>query len=283
MKGAPRQVEARVAWDRATIGEDVTDDATSAPMFIIAAPGSHSAQIAAMIGCHPACFATPELNLFAGSTLEDISLRLAAQTQQTQFHGLLRLVSYLYAGEQSLEAVEMARRWMMRRSSAPAAQIFEELRAKIAPLRLVDPSRAHSAAHNLPRLLAAYPDALLVRLTRDDEDKVFASEQAAPLKRLQETRAGLLSFLDGLPEGQCVTLSIDEVEKSPAFALAALCRRIGVSDDEASVEAMLHPERSPFAGFGPIGANLGNDPDFLRRPRIAGLARKPRPTRAAAE
>lgn len=267
--------------------EDVTKDATvaaaSAPIFIIAAPGSHSAQIAAMIGCHPACFGVPELNLFAGATLEDISLRLAAQTKQTQFHGLLRLVSHLYAGEQTLDAVEMARRWMMRRSKTPAPEIFEELRAKVAPLRLVDPSRAYSAANNLPRLTEAYPDAVLVRLMRGDEEKVFASEAAGQLKRVQEAREALLAFLGGLPEGRHVTLSVDEVQNSPALAMTELCRAIGLSDDEAAIEAMLHPERSPFAGFGPVGANLGNDPDFLRQPRIAGLARKPRPTRAAAE
>jgi hypothetical protein len=31
---------------------------------------------------------------------------------------------------------------------------------------------------------------------------------------------------------------------------------------------MLHPESSPFAGVGPVGANLGDDPRFLRAPRF---------------
>jgi hypothetical protein len=29
---------------------------------------------------------------------------------------------------------------------------------------------------------------------------------------------------------------------------------------------MLHPERSPFACFGPVNALFGNDPNFLRGP-----------------
>jgi hypothetical protein len=32
---------------------------------------------------------------------------------------------------------------------------------------------------------------------------------------------------------------------------------------------MLHPEASPFAGLGPLGAHLGNDINFLRSPRMA--------------
>jgi hypothetical protein len=33
---------------------------------------------------------------------------------------------------------------------------------------------------------------------------------------------------------------------------------------------MLHPEASPFAGLGPLGAHLGNDISFLRSPGMAG-------------
>jgi hypothetical protein len=38
--------------------------------------------------------------------------------------------------------------------------------------------------------------------------------------------------------------------------------------DRDAVTAMRHPERSPFAGFGPLTARFGHDPGFLRDPRL---------------
>jgi hypothetical protein len=54
----------------------------------------------------------------------------------------------------------------------------------------------------------------------------------------------------------------------PSDRLRSLCRRLKLRADDEAVGAMLHPERSPFASMGPVGANLGDDRDFLRRPRV---------------
>ena len=52
----------------------------------------------------------------------------------------------------------------------------------------------------------------------------------------------------------------------PPTHLTAICRWLGIRDDEEAVAEMMHPERSPFACFGPINALFGNDPNFLRGP-----------------
>jgi hypothetical protein len=45
-----------------------------------------------------------------------------------------------------------------------------------------------------------------------------------------------------------------------------ICRWLGIRDDEEAIDEMMHPERSPFACFGPINALFGNDPNFLLGP-----------------
>ena len=52
----------------------------------------------------------------------------------------------------------------------------------------------------------------------------------------------------------------------PQEHLKTICRWLGIRHDDDAIEKMMHPERSPFACFGPITALFGNDPNFLRRP-----------------
>lgn len=53
---------------------------------------------------------------------------------------------------------------------------------------------------------------------------------------------------------------------NPRENLAFICRWLEIRDDDDAIEEMMHPERSPFACFGPINALFGNDPNFLRGP-----------------
>ena len=41
---------------------------------------------------------------------------------------------------------------------------------------------------------------------------------------------------------------------------------MGLRDDAQAIDDMMHPERSPFACFGPLDAMFGNDPNFLSGP-----------------
>ena len=47
-----------------------------------------------------------------------------------------------------------------------------------------------------------------------------------------------------------------------------LCAWLGIRDDAAAVAAMTHPERSPFAHYGPDNAPMGNDRLFLESPEL---------------
>ena len=50
--------------------------------------------------------------------------------------------------------------------------------------------------------------------------------------------------------------------------MRSVARHLNLRDDDAAVEAMLHPEASPFARFGPRGSGVigGHDHGFLRDP-----------------
>ena len=49
---------------------------------------------------------------------------------------------------------------------------------------------------------------------------------------------------------------------------------LGVSSQAHALEAMGHPERSPFACLGPVNARFGNDPSFLNAPKLRTYTRK---------
>ena len=52
----------------------------------------------------------------------------------------------------------------------------------------------------------------------------------------------------------------------PDKHLPVIAEWLGLRTDREAVEAMKHPERSPFAGFGPINAGGGGDGGFFRNP-----------------
>jgi hypothetical protein len=50
---------------------------------------------------------------------------------------------------------------------------------------------------------------------------------------------------------------------------------LDVRADEEAIEAMKHPERSPYACFGPVNARFGNNPGFQRAPTLRRGSSKP--------
>ena len=73
---------------------------------------------------------------------------------------------------------------------------------------------------------------------------------------------------DVAPE-RLVLLRMERLLADPQLEISDLCARLDLPIDEITVADMLHPENSPFAGVGPVGANLGDDPAFLRDPRFS--------------
>jgi hypothetical protein len=83
----------------------------------------------------------------------------------------------------------------------------------------------------------------------------------------------IADFLEGVPAAQVYRVRGEHLLTEPDTALPALASWLGLRDDPEAVEEMKHPERSPFACYGPRGARYGNDQIFLQDPVL-------RPTRA---
>jgi hypothetical protein len=70
-----------------------------------------------------------------------------------------------------------------------------------------------------------------------------------------------------LPECYMRVRAEDVLNEGPA-QLAAIAAWLGLRTDPATIEAMTHPEASPFARPGPSGSGIvgGNDVQFLANP-----------------
>jgi hypothetical protein len=228
-----------------------------------------------MIGQNRAAYGVPELNLFITDTLEEMVERLTGYSQ-IQLHGLLRTVSHLYSGEQTLASVDMARRWILTRLSNSTGEVYQELCEKVSPLRIVDKSPAYSLSRkNLERIRAAFPDANYLHLTRhprpqgksvmgvakglmailvDSIDYSVDPPIIDPQIMWYEMQRNILEFLETIPKHAQMRMRGEDLVGEPHKRLAEICRWLDMDTAPAALDAMLHPEDSPFA--------------FLRSPRF---------------
>lgn len=267
------------------------------PIFILAAPRSFTSLIAAMIGQHPELYGVPELNLFQCATVAEFNSGVSADGRKkspfwpSMRHGLLRLVAELYAGEQTVQSVAMAERWLKTREARTAHEVFAELAEKVAPLRIVEKSPGVlRRIEYLERMHDAAPEARYIHLVRNpisqgasvlkakggigvllalnSVDHRGAKAAVEPQIMWHDTQIQILRFLDQIPEDQFVTLRGEAFLSDLDASLPALCRWLGVSDDPSALAAMRRPEASPYSSIGPSNAPLGNDVNFLSAPTL---------------
>lgn len=253
-------------------------------VFVLGGPPWGTALVGAMIGRNPEAFGLPELNLFVSDTVEGMFFELADQ-EGRQFDGLLRAVAYMFSGEQTIASIAMARRWMLRRLHWTTDRVFDVIRDRVAPLRPVEKSRIYSLREAcLDRIRSDCPGAIYVHLvcqpdtarrtwpisadpTSGDQSHTSEQPEHDPQQWLKacDRISVALSHVD--PERLSV-LQLEDLLADPSDRLRSLCRKLKLRADDEAVGAMLHPELSPFAAMGPVGANLGDDRDFLRHPRV---------------
>lgn len=257
------------------------------PVILLAAPYSYASRLGAMLGQHPEVYAPLELNLLLAYNLGDLIKTLPAADMQ----GLLRSIAQLYAGEQTLESIDMARRWVMRRATRDTREVHRELCARVAPRRLVDTCTLYSDPgyeESLERVRQAYPEADYLHLVRhplaqgldwlrdpmalarlhrlgslDPDTPRSLPDPQVDWERRQRT---ILEFLREIPPEHQYRLRAEDLFEDPRATCARLCAWLGLAWNEAVFEAMLHPERSSYACPGPYGAEGGLDHEFLLDP-----------------
>lgn len=247
-----------------------------------------------MLGQHPEAYGVPELNLLTAKTVEQLTRDLT-DIRYLQLHGLLRTVAQLYTGEQTLLSIEAAQRWIMTRSTQTTEEVYAELCHRVAPLRLVDHSRVYSSsleilqftdksfpgAHYIhlvhhPRsegmALTEVPYGNLVAIANNSIDYSTPHPTLDPQILWYKTQRTILDFLSQVPATQQMCLRCEDILREPAVYFKEVCCWLDLSWDGAILDAILRPEASPYAGFGPFGANLGDDPTLLRSPTFSSTA-----------
>ncbi len=203
--------------------------------------------------------------------------------------GLLRTVSQLYAGEQSFDGIEMAKRWVRVRLARSTTDVHQELCRKISPLRMVESSSAYvTKARFLERLCTAFPRARFIHVLRHPRSHGEALMQKAafplwaffqnaidrrtpvpfvdPQILWHDINVRILNVLDRLPSDRHYRIRGEIFLSENANTLRRLCKWLGLSTSGRAIRAMMQPEVSPFSQVGPVNARYGRDVDFLERP-----------------
>jgi Sulfotransferase family len=243
------------------------------PVFLLCSPGSGSNELCSLLAQHPHAYVTPGLNLHFKQTVGDL-LQYRRSAHETT-DGLLRTIAQLFAGEQTMDSIEMAKRWLRRRKSASSEDVMKELCEKVSPARLIDRwlFRARDA-DLLPKVSSAFPNSQFLHLTRHplqqgmailqsvqgiadlwDEKSLDRSAKSLALDPQYswfDTQAAIVEFSDSLSPGQYLQIRIEEVTGYPEACLRKLCDWLQLP------QGMAIPARNwPFASPGPYNAPGG--------------------------
>ena len=228
-----------------------------------------------MLGQHPEVFVSPGLNILIRPSVHEFFEETRRKPQIAR--ALLRTIAQLYAGEQTMESIAMARRWLARRNASPSEAILRELCEKVAPQHFVDRSLLYGKRLDvLHRLRAAFPEARFLHLTRhprqqglamlqnieglgslwDDRSVDYTSKRPEldPQFAWFETQACILEFREELPSGAYFHLRDEDVLTRPKEVLELLCAWIGISRAPALLDQMREMHVWRFATPGPYNA-----------------------------
>jgi len=259
-----------------------------APLFVLAPARSYTSVIATMIGQHPQLAGLPELKLFAYRTIAELEASLPSYWIERGFThrspGLVRALAQIAFGGESAENLAAARAWLLQRGHWSGAAVFDVLMARLTPRMAVEKSPENvTTTAALRRLAAAYPNARFLHLTRHPvttqaslvehrlrttPDHARIGEPMAGIAAWCEIHERILRFAATLPRGRVMRMRAEDVLNDAPARLRAIAQWLRLRTDDAAVEAMCHPEASPFAHFGPSDSGVigGHDHGFLRDP-----------------
>jgi hypothetical protein len=268
------------------------------PILLLAPPRSFSTLICNMLGCHPQMFNVLETQLFDVDRMDEWYYRFGGRHHDGD--GLRRSIAEVIFGAQNERTVNMAERWLFARQDWESAEVVSALVRELHPLILVEktPIEKEPIEDSLGRRLHHFPRARFIHVIRHPVShrrslsehlaKMVSSRNSRDIPRrisrvLHRGATGwavdpqffwlhihtvILEFLKIIPPEQHIRLRGEDIFGSLDDTLQRIARWVGVRDDNASIEAMKHPENSPFARLGPNNSLYGADPNFLNNPII---------------
>jgi hypothetical protein len=258
------------------------------PVFVLAPARSNSSIVSSMIGMHPELYGFPELSLFRASTVAGLIDDRPGQRglpSRARSAGLARAVAQVHEGRQDEDTVAAARQWLADRRDWDVALVFDHLLEQVSPATGFEKSPENSNRQDyLRRLAAAYPRARFLHLTRHPVTTAISMHRVWSKADMWDipdelfhlhvlgtwlfNHARVKRFTTALPPDRWMRVRSEDVLNSPETTLPAICRWLGIDAGPDALEAMMHPERSPFARLGPSNAMGGNDPGFLEQPAL---------------
>jgi hypothetical protein len=259
-------------------------------LVILAPPRCFTTLVAAMLGQHPQMYGLPETYLFTAPTIQGW---WAAHGGTDRIDGLSRAVAEIIFGAQTEATIELARQWLRQRSHESTTNVLRALADKVFPLILVEKTpQASERVEHMQRIKENFPQARFLHLLRHP----FGHVQSRVNRRLQHLRkvtptmevaeaaqrfggadpqmlwhrcnSNILTFLAEVPADGQMRVRGEDLLADPDRQLREIALWLGLRSDPEALEAMKHPERSPFAHFGPRNARMGGDENFFQRPEF---------------
>jgi hypothetical protein len=254
------------------------------PLFILSPPRSFSSVVCGILGQHPQCYGLAELHLFFADDLGGVMQGTYRGSMVVD--GLLRTLAQLHDGEQTEDSIIKARRWTLAHANWSIRKVFDHIQELVGPRLLVEksPATIYNSDY-VGRLLHHFPKANLLHLTRHPrstgESLVVLRDRFPRLQNATRGRPQLdperiwrvshkvaVAMTADLPPGQCMRLKGEAMLRNLPLYLPQICEWLDLRTDAEAIEAMMHPENSPYATPGPRGARFGNDPSFLDNPKL---------------
>jgi hypothetical protein len=257
-------------------------------LTILCPPRSFSSVVSTMIGEHPDLYGFPELHLFVGDTVQEVIDREHNKSQRYAGPpGMLRTLAQLHDGIQTTGTIVHAITWLSERRDWTTQRLMDYLLERVAPKIGVEKSPVTSLKPKfMERAYAHYPGAYYLHLTRhpvstrasmrefssykQSKQESEAQQRADRLMAWHHIHSNILRFTRTLPLGQTLRVKGEDVLSDPDRYLPQIAEWMGIRTDAEATEAMKHPERSPYACVGPDPARGGNDPKFMRSPKLRG-------------
>lgn len=258
-------------------------------LFMLSPPRSFSSVTSTMIGEHPDLYGFPELHMFVGNTVQEV---IDFEKSHNPLHasgppGLLRTLAQIHDGIQTNGTIFRAMSWLSERRDWPVKKMMDYLLEAVTPKIGLEKSPPNSQKMLfLERAYACYPDAYFLHLTRHPVStrsswEEFVENKATRKAGVNKDRmdrligwylmhTNIMKLTASLPLGQTLRVKGEDIISEPEVYLPQIAEWLGIRTDSEAITAMLHPENSPYACIGPDAARGGNDPKFMRSPKLRG-------------
>lgn len=260
------------------------------PLIILSPPRSFSSIVSTMIGEHPQLYGFPELHLFSADTLEEVIYK-EQKAGYPAPPGLIRTLAQEHDGVQTTKTVLKAIAWVQEHKHWSTKKLLDYLLDLIAPKIGVEKSPITARKFkNLERAYAMFPNAYYLHLTRHplsarrsiqefyNRKKRLKNHNPQALKYLVDSlviwylmHRNIINFTNALPVGQTMKIKGEDLLSNPDTYLPQIAEWMGLRTDAEAIEAMKKPEKSPYAYVGPAPVRGGNDPKFMRNPKLRSV------------